>query len=767
MTSLLLTVALALPACKPGVSAAPPAPPVPVASATASPQVQEAFDLASRGELSALAEKIICAEPGTFSPELTAAAQDWQTHLAERMDVRSEARNKAEELREKRLSAGDLLAALSHTAVAIQNAPDAAAYRQSESVTALRTQAEQAAQEAEAEGDWLAATRIYRRLSEWQDPQQPYYDDLHRLSTREALLATYDPDTLIQYYEEDRKRQLALRKAAEEAEADANAEAAEASEANADAEAAPKDADTTEENQDADTAEAEDPPLDTTPWQETLEGINRNIVEQALYRAMLAHVTGKPLNEVVLQGVRRLQLLMDAAPLSDVIPEGTDPAALIAVRAHLDAVEEDLARDGRVLSFNAARRVLEGLIEVCAHHLSLPEEVVLHEFAEGSMDALDPFTGIIWPSQMQEFNRLMKGDFSGIGVQIGLRDNRVTVITPLVGTPAMAAGMLAGDVITEVEGQSTSGWPLDRAVRHITGKAGTDVNLTIERPGTEEPIKMVITRARIELRPVRGFSRRQAHEGDTVEPWDYWLDEQQGLGFIRLDQFLPQAVEDCDSAFRQLSKEGELRGLVLDLRDNPGGLLTAAVDLVDRFIPQGRIVGSVDGRGRVSQAFDAHTRDTWGDFPVVVLINDGSASASEIVSGALKDHKRAVIVGQNSFGKGSVQNVLPVAGDALMRLTVEHYTLPSGRIIHRHPGDTSWGVAPDANVSISGHERVAVREAWARADFALADQKLEEDELTAQAILARGIDPQLEAARLILLALCEGQHATAPLAEAP
>jgi carboxyl-terminal processing protease len=353
----------------------------------------------------------------------------------------------------------------------------------------------------------------------------------------------------------------------------------------------------------------------------------------------------------------------------------------------------------------------------------------------------------------------------GVTLTVKRPQGRLTVKSPLRGTPAYLGGVLAEDVIATVDGDPTDDWTLDQAVRNITGPPGTAVTLGIERRGEPDLIDKTIKRAEIEIESIKGWRLK----GDDT--WDFFVDRGRRIGYIRLSQFIPQSSDDMNRAINQMDDGEGLEGLILDLRFNPGGLLNKAVDVTNAFVKTGLIVSTVDADGKVTDPRRASPDRTHRDFPMVVLINQGSASASEIVSGALQDHGRATVVGTRSFGKGSVQDLYPIdRGHALLKLTTHHYRLPLNRIIHREPDSTRWGIEPNLIVEMSDDQ---VREALKRRQN--LDVLRRRDEADAggedpQNILDEGLDPQLEVALLLLKAkavarnLMFAGHSTAPQA---
>jgi carboxyl-terminal processing protease len=310
----------------------------------------------------------------------------------------------------------------------------------------------------------------------------------------------------------------------------------------------------------------------------------------------------------------------------------------------------------------------------------------------------DPYTVYIPPQDVSEFSKRMTGDFVGVGIQVLMRDGWLTVVTPLEDSPAYRAGVLAEDRIVEIDGQTTFGLTTEQCVARLTGKAGTEVSFVVERGG--ERIPFTVVRERIVTRTVRGLAYEGNGQADADESagWRFILDPRHNIAYIRLTQFTPSSAAEVRQTLVNLGAERSgndgLGGLVLDLRFNPGGTMQDAERIADMFLRQGIIV-STRGRAHADKVTRANAEGTLPDFPVAVLVNGGSASASEIVAGALAESGRAVVVGTRTFGKGSVQSVHPLpAGRGQLKLTEQRYYLPSGRMIHRSDDSTMWGVDP-------------------------------------------------------------------------
>ncbi len=329
---------------------------------------------------------------------------------------------------------------------------------------------------------------------------------------------------------------------------------------------------------------------------------------------------------------------------------------------------------------------------------SVPRKELLESAIEGMLQNLDPHSTYINTAEWKQFRRQIEGRFGGIGIQVGIDEEtkRLRVIAPMVGTPAYEAGILAGDQIVEIDGKPAEGMSPDRAVEVLTGRPGTDVKLAVLHEGDEDPTTITITRAIIDVPSVLGDHRK------PNDDWDFMIDKDKKIGYLRVTSFIQKTPEELKAALDQLRDEG-VKGVIIDLRDDPGGLLSAAVETAELFLPSGEIV-STRGRNTPSRRYEAHKDSPFEDLPLVVIINQNSASASEILSAALQDHKRASIVGQRSYGKGSVQGLIDLDdGNSILKLTIASYYRPSGENIHRFknskPTD-KWGVTPDPGLEV-------------------------------------------------------------------
>ncbi|HEJ83087.1 MAG TPA: S41 family peptidase [Desulfobacteraceae bacterium] len=293
---------------------------------------------------------------------------------------------------------------------------------------------------------------------------------------------------------------------------------------------------------------------------------------------------------------------------------------------------------------------------------------------KGMVQNLDPHSSFMTKEEYDELMTETKGSFSGIGIEITVKDKILTVVSPIEGTPAYEAGIKAGDKIIMVEGQSTQDMSLIEAVKKIRGPEGTKINLTIAREGVDKPLEFSITRGVIPMQSVRGY---------PLEP---------DIGYIRISNFQSNTAEDLSSTLDGLEKDGALKGLVLDLRNNPGGLLSQAIDVSELFLDSGVIVSTKGRENAHNIQATAHKDKKQRNYPIIVLVNGGSASAAEIVAGALQDNKKAIILGTRTFGKGSVQSILPLSDGSGLRLTTARYYTPSGKSIQ------SSGITPDIEI---------------------------------------------------------------------
>ena len=373
-------------------------------------------------------------------------------------------------------------------------------------------------------------------------------------------------------------------------------------------------------------------------------------------------------------------------------PDGT-PAKTGAAKEDKDAVAKRVAEE-----YELQKLLADTLDQVERNYVkNISRRELMEAAIHGVLGKLDPYSNYITPDDLGHFKTSVENQFGGIGIQIDMRGGGIVVISPLVGSPAYRAGVQAGDRIVEIEGKPTDDIrTVDEAVAKLKGEPGTSVTITTLRPSTRDRKTMSIKRELVHVDTVRGDKRK------SDDSWDFMLDHERRIGYVRITGFGRDTDQDLTRALDEL-KSLNVRGLILDLRFNPGGLLTAAIAVADLFVTDGKIV-STEGRNTKARSWSAQKEGTYEGFPMVVLVNRFSASASEIVSACLQDHKRAIVIGERTWGKGSVQNVIELeGGKSALKLTTASYQRPSGKNIHRFPEakeTDEWGVLPDAGYDL-------------------------------------------------------------------
>jgi len=300
----------------------------------------------------------------------------------------------------------------------------------------------------------------------------------------------------------------------------------------------------------------------------------------------------------------------------------------------------------------------------------------------GVLQSLDPYSAYMSPELFKEMQTDTRGEFGGLGIEIGMESGVVKVISPIDGTPAEKAGIKAGDYIVKIGEDQVQGKSLMEAVKLMRGPVGTSINLTIRRKNVKKPLEFKIVRKIIEIQSVNSKI----------------ISKEKNIGYVRLKSFNENSDNQFLKSLKKFEVNKKIKGYIIDLRNNPGGLLTQAINITDFFLNEGEIVSTKGRKISETRKFFARTGDEVKGKPVVVLINNGSASAAEIFAGALKDHKRAIILGENSYGKGSVQSIIPLRNGGGMRLTISKYYLPSGKSI------SEVGVTPDILVEEIGDD---------------------------------------------------------------
>jgi carboxyl-terminal processing protease len=351
------------------------------------------------------------------------------------------------------------------------------------------------------------------------------------------------------------------------------------------------------------------------------------------------------------------------------------------------AATDESERDSGYANISLFTRVMETIRQ----HYVDGEKVSYQELTQGALKgmlaSLDPHSQYLDQEAYLAMKSEAEGQFGGIGITVGVKDGLVTIVAPMDGTPGAKAGLMAGDRIIRVDGKSTERMPLGDVIKKLRGDVGTKITLTVLRSGTNEVKDIPIERAIIKMDSVRDVKILPAH-----------LTGSEKIGYLRISQFSDPTADDFEKALVRLEGEG-MRALILDLRNNPGGLLDAAAEVAGKFIPPGELIVSTEGRvvqNKTVIRSDARTKHC--GYPIAVLINAGSASGAEIVAGALQDTKRAILVGETTFGKGSVQSVLPLPDQSAIRLTTAKYYTPAHKLIHEK------GVVPDIYVTITPEE---------------------------------------------------------------
>lgn len=692
----------------------------------------------------------------------------------ERID--QEIARKRAELR-RGLDAGDLSRAMVAAATLKYLCKEWSCELENKDIAEAIRRTEEAAAKADAEGDLLMAQELFFRLRGLYESTaeaerfRRWDGQLDRVSRQIALLASYAPKQLNELRKTaSARRMVSERNAAKDAAAEAEREGREVDSA-------------TKAVLDRKDEELELAEPTGEEWRDEVRYITEPMLLQALRKLAAEHVDNTGWKPLLAGSLDALELFGSTAALSETFPKVGDPEAratwLAAVRAYQKKLQDlDPEQAGRPFY----REMLKELRAVNSASIDIPEEVLLKEFGEGATHVLgrdkeDPYSEIIWPERLRRFRQAVDGKLIGVGIQIRHDDKREIMVTmPLEGSPAKRQGVKSEDRIVAVDGQPTLGWSLNRAVEKITGEPGQSVKLTVRRPGADgkgdQTLDFELVRQAIKLRSVHGWWKKELDAaGDPV--WDWYIDPDAGIGYVRLASFNEDSFADFMTAVQQMNSERKLNGLILDLRSNPGGLLQSAVEFVNAFVDRGEIVSCQDRLGqkvakmtRTAQPNRAFLRG----LPIVVLVNEGSASASEIVSGSLRAHGAAIVIGQRTFGKGSVQEVAPITdkdakdengevrGDALVKVTTQHYVIPpgpgetSGRLVHKKPGATDWGVIPHIDVKLSPEQLEKSIELRGEADSidegpAASEPKKRPD---VKDLLVKGLDPQLEYALLLL-----------------
>ena len=361
----------------------------------------------------------------------------------------------------------------------------------------------------------------------------------------------------------------------------------------------------------------------------------------------------------------------------------------IGARLYLSSAEA-AERDSVYPNMELFAVVMEKIRRDYVDGKDLTYQELVYGALKGMVNTLDPHSEFLEPVKYKDLQNDTQGQFGGLGIVVSLKDDFLTVVAPMEDTPGFKAGIISGDRILKIDGKSTERIALPDAVKTLRGEPGTEVTLTIQRPATGLTKDLKLTRAVINVDMAKDLNgRKQFQLGDDK------------IGYVRLTQFGEKTADELDAALKKLKSQG-MQALILDLRGNPGGLLDQAVEVCEKFLPRGQLVVSTEGRNSI-QKYPAKGRgDELHNMPIVVLVNGGSASASEIVAGCLQDLKRAVLLGEKTFGKGSVQSIVPLQEGAALRLTTAKYYTPSHKVIHER------GITPDLEVAMSDDEERAM-----------------------------------------------------------
>ena len=686
----------------------------------------------------ALLDEYLANVPATAQPgrgqALREAIDSYRSHLNAASEDRSEDRDAALERLKEHLAADEIVKGLT-AAVEVQTlADDWDEMLEIEQVQMLLARSQSDWKAAMEEGDLLLAQDLLYRLRTLnEDIGEPeaykrYDNALDDVNRRISLLAQYAQRTL-----HELRREEMARYAPEEEFPEFN---------------------------DAFAGE----------WKERLRNINDRMLKRALVMASRDHIAAGGWKPLLEGGLESLRIFVTTVALKENFEGLGKPEMVDRFDAFLEIHEkriQDMPDDA--LNGETCRRLIDEVLLANNRTVQIEPEVIIREFGDGAMYRLekefqDEYSQVIWPEELRRFQQQVDGDFVGVGILIRHDDRRrIMIVNPLEGSPAARSGIKAGDIILGVEDKDTVGWSLNQAVDEITGPADQEVTLKIEREGLDEPFDVAVMRDQIKMRSVNGWWKNEL--SDEGEPdWDWFIDESDGIGYIRLTSFNEDSFQDFLTALQEMHEERPLNGLILDLRFNPGGLLRSAVEFTNLFVESGTIVSGEDrDRNKVWELNAEPGRAACMGLPTVVLVNRGSASASEIVAGALKAHSAAVVLGERSFGKGSVQTVHDLSSpfsQAAVKLTTQYYVLPplpgesTGRLVHKKPGSDDWGVNPHISVEMAPEQIMDATELRRKADF--IEEWVAEGDREARPEVAplvrEGKDPQLEMGLLLLKA---------------
>lgn len=473
-------------------------------------------------------------------------------------------------------------------------------------------------------------------------------------------------------------------------------------------------------------------------WQDLVSGVDMEMVRDAIRQLGDNYVEAPDYHKLARGGLMALKVLAQTPQASHAFAGLGDAQKRQAFLDALEGLSKSLPK--RENDANELILIMNSAVRSSERTVGIANEVVAVEFMDGLLEELDKFSNMIWPHEVSDFDKQTMGQFFGVGIQIAKDPGEpLKVVSPLEDSPAYKAGIKSGDFILTVDGLATENQRVDSLVKRITGPKGTKVVLRIKSPG-QPPRDIELVREEIRIKTVKGWQRKDGGE------WDYLVDPQNHIGYIRITQFTDQTAGDLVATLKDLKSQG-CHDLIIDMRFNPGGLLRSAEGVCDEFLRDGRIV-STKGRQTAETVKNATPSGDYQTGNLIVLVNQYSASAAEIVAGALKDRGRAMVVGQRSYGKGSVQNVIRISrGKAILKATTAYYYLPSGRCLHRKNGDVAWGVDPDVEVLMTPRQTKRWLEIRRKTDLL---QDFDPQELKQDMAEQYSADLQLDTAVLLL-----------------
>lgn len=457
-------------------------------------------------------------------------------------------------------------------------------------------------------------------------------------------------------------------------------------------------------------------------WSEHVERVNWSDAEKALELIDYYYVTEADFREIALSGLEQVLLLSQSTSAREEFKRLNDDFDREEFQLRIKKRMENLQK-ARAVDRRDAVDALRRALTINDSTIQVPEELFVSEMMRGAFFPLDDFTTIIWPVDASDFDKRTRGSFIGVGISIIKNDaTEVEVVTPLDDTPAYRAGIQPRDIITHVNGEEIKKLSLNQVVNTITGPKDTSVTLTIRRNDKSFDVKLV--RQLVEIQSVKGYERT-SEEG---EHWRFLLDDELGIGYVRLVNFDENTARTLYETVENMRAQG-LSGLILDLRGNPGGLLTSAYDISSLFLEDKDVVVTTRGRNRRDdQALHAERTGEFADLELAVLVDENSASASEIVSGAIRDNKRGAVIGERTFGKFSVQNLIPLnrTTGSKLKITTARYYLPSGGSLDKTDASGTWGVQPDIPVRLVRWEKYNYYKMRRDRDLLRMSQTLEE-----------------------------------------